>query len=502
MRLKRLQGALGRMGGLGVPVQWRRKGVTVVACVLALVTGAGSATAWGAPVPGGAPTPASQIADLVASIADTDQQVADLERAAASRREGVNRSLVDLQSARDAGRLAAVAAGGARDQLSTATAQVRAAQVRFDGLIKDLYRQGSSSSATELLVADDPAALVDRSAVISRITAAQRVVVEDVKRRRNDAANRSAIAAVTVRTARRAVDDVRRQQRAAQQAMDSAVSAIRAQQTRRVSLESDRAAAVVALAKLRPSRPAPPVPGVAKRSTVAGTPQVPASTDAPAGTAPAGRDTIAAVRDAAAKLAANVVQQALAAVVASLTRPHTDINGSQQPDASRTDPAAAGAAPAAPTGPSVDGVPPEATAGPAAVETAVNRAMSQLGVPYSWGGGNASGPTVGVRDGGVADSFGDYNKVGFDCSGLMMYAFAGAGISLPHYSGYQYTAGRQVPLAQMQRGDLIFYGTNASEHESMYLGDGTMIEAPQSGDVVKISPVRTNGAMPYVVRLL
>ena len=69
-----------------------------------------------------------------------------------------------------------------------------------------------------------------------------------------------------------------------------------------------------------------------------------------------------------------------------------------------------------------------------------------------------TGPTRGIRDGGVADSYGDFNKVGFDCSGLMIYAFAGIGISLPHYTGYQYTAGTQVPSSEMKRGDMIFYG--------------------------------------------
>ncbi|ANZ25213.1 Rpf-interacting protein [Rhodococcus sp. WB1] len=140
--------------------------------------------------------------------------------------------------------------------------------------------------------------------------------------------------------------------------------------------------------------------------------------------------------------------------------------------------------------------------GTAAVETVIDRAMSQIGVPYAWGGGDENGPTLGIRDGGVADSYGDYNKVGFDCSGLMIYAFAGIGISLPHYTGYQYTAGEQVPSAEMRRGDMIFYGPNASQHVGLYLGDGQMIEAPQSGSHVKISPVRWDGMTPYVVRMV
>ena len=138
----------------------------------------------------------------------------------------------------------------------------------------------------------------------------------------------------------------------------------------------------------------------------------------------------------------------------------------------------------------------------AKIEAVIARAKSQIGMPYAWGGGDANGPTKGIRDGGVADSFGDYNKVGFDCSGLTMYAFAGAGISLPHYTGYQYQKGTQVPASEMQRGDLIFYGPGASQHVAIYLGDGTMIEAPQSGSNVQISPVRWSGMTPNVVRLL
>lgn len=138
----------------------------------------------------------------------------------------------------------------------------------------------------------------------------------------------------------------------------------------------------------------------------------------------------------------------------------------------------------------------------AKIEAVIARAKSQIGMPYAWGGGNANGPTKGIRDGGVADSYGDYNKVGFDCSGLTMYAFAGAGISLPHYTGYQYQKGTQVPASEMQRGDLIFYGPGASQHVAIYLGDGTMIEAPQSGSNVQISPVRWSGMTPNVVRLL
>ncbi|MFD5830571.1 NlpC/P60 family protein, partial [Lentzea sp. NPDC060358] len=136
------------------------------------------------------------------------------------------------------------------------------------------------------------------------------------------------------------------------------------------------------------------------------------------------------------------------------------------------------------------------------VQTVINRALAQRGVIYAWGGGNHYGPTYGVRDGGVADSYGDYAKIGFDCSGLMMYAFAGAGVYLPHYSGYQYTSGRRVPLSQMAPGDMIFWGPGGGTHVALYLGGGMMVEAPHSGAVVRISPVRYGGIMPFVTRML
>lgn len=146
------------------------------------------------------------------------------------------------------------------------------------------------------------------------------------------------------------------------------------------------------------------------------------------------------------------------------------------------------------------------TATSGSAETRINaviaRAQSQLGVRYSWGGGNYYGPTVGIRDGGVADQYGDYAHAGFDCSGLVLYAFYIAGFKLPHYTGAQYQSGTQYPASQMKRGDLIFYGPNASQHVAIYLGNDQMIEAPESGSVVKISPVRYGGMTPNVVRLI
>ena len=132
--------------------------------------------------------------------------------------------------------------------------------------------------------------------------------------------------------------------------------------------------------------------------------------------------------------------------------------------------------------------------GPQAIEYVIRRAGSQMGVPYSWGGGSLTGPTAGVDDGA--------STVGFDCSGLMRYAFAGVGVLIPRFSGDQYNAGRHVPPSEAKRGDLIFYGPGGSQHVTLYLGNGQMLEAQQDGVPVKVSRVRTSGMTPFVVRYI
>ena len=126
------------------------------------------------------------------------------------------------------------------------------------------------------------------------------------------------------------------------------------------------------------------------------------------------------------------------------------------------------------------------------VKLVLDRALSQLGVVYAWGGGDEDGPTLGIRDGGVADSYGDFDKVGFDCSGLMIYAFAGIGKGSPHYSGYQSDAGHAgaARRPQARRHAVLGRRRGQPHHVALYLGDDQMVEAPESGKVVRIAPVR------------
>jgi peptidoglycan DL-endopeptidase RipB len=129
-----------------------------------------------------------------------------------------------------------------------------------------------------------------------------------------------------------------------------------------------------------------------------------------------------------------------------------------------------------------------------AIEYAIKRAGSQMGVPYSWGGGTLDGPSKGVDSGA--------NTVGFDCSGLTRYAFAGVGVLIPRFSGDQYNAGRHIPPNEARRGDLIFYGPGGSQHVTMYLGNGQMLEASGSAGKVTVSPVRKPGMTPFLTRII
>ncbi|SDJ11035.1 Cell wall-associated hydrolase, NlpC family [Frankineae bacterium MT45] len=131
---------------------------------------------------------------------------------------------------------------------------------------------------------------------------------------------------------------------------------------------------------------------------------------------------------------------------------------------------------------------------PAAGQTAVNRALRWLGTPYSWAGGGLSGPTLGVAV--DSDSAHDGSIVGFDCSGLMMYAWAPY-LTLTHNAAEQYVeAGSVHPsTADLMPGDMLFWspagGAANISHVAMYIGDGNVVQAPHSGDVIKITPMNS-----------
>jgi hypothetical protein len=111
-------------------------------------------------------------------------------------------------------------------------------------------------------------------------------------------------------------------------------------------------------------------------------------------------------------------------------------------------------------------------AGPVA-RAAVRWALAQLGDPYQWG---AAGPDR------------------FDCSGLTSSAYRAAGVTIPRVSRAQWGAGPHVAVDRLLPGDLIFYGDNPSNpasihHVGMYIGNGLMVHAPHTGDVVRVASI-------------
>jgi cell wall-associated NlpC family hydrolase len=165
-----------------------------------------------------------------------------------------------------------------------------------------------------------------------------------------------------------------------------------------------------------------------------------------------------------------------------------------------------------------------------AINYVIQRALSQRGVPYAYGGGNVAGPSLGtaavdtpapVADPalGAAPASGPVgltglnlspvaspvaeprvSRVGFDSSGLVVYAFAGAGIKMPRSSGEQYKVGQKVLPSEALPGDLIFYGPEGSQSVALFIGNGQMIEA--TDPAVTVSPVRTSGMTPYLTRII
>ncbi|MEO9202750.1 MAG: NlpC/P60 family protein, partial [Mycobacterium sp.] len=103
--------------------------------------------------------------------------------------------------------------------------------------------------------------------------------------------------------------------------------------------------------------------------------------------------------------------------------------------------------------------------------TAVQAALTQVGSPYVWGGAAPGG---------------------FDCSGLVMWAFHQAGISLPHSSQAQANGGQGVSLSDLQPGDVLTFYSDAS-HSGIYVGDGMMIHSSTYGQPVRVVPMNSSG---------
>jgi cell wall-associated NlpC family hydrolase len=425
------------------------------------------------------------IAGLVAAVADANQKLQDLGAQIQAQQESVNKSLVDVQAARDNAATAQADVDARQAELTGANDAIAAAQKRFNTFAASMYVNGPSAS---YLTATDPAQMLDAASTGQALAISSQQALGDLQRARTDLVNRESSAREAKLNADQAVLD-------AQSSQDSAVAALtQAQDTfknQQADLDRLTAARAAAQAKLDQAR---------EWSAPAGSAATPAAHAVPAGpdanwdrdpnaAASAGKWDTAWDPTLPAIPSAFVSGDPVAIINAILGIGQTSMQVTQQ--MGRNFLQSIGLLPTE-SGFTNGAIP--RVYGRQATEYVINRGLAVRGTPYSWGGGNAAGASRGIDSGA--------GTVGFDCSGLMLYMFAGVGIKLDHYSGSQYNAGRKVPSSQMRRGDMIFYGPNASQHVAMYLGDGQMLEAPYTGSTVKVSPVRTSGMTPYVTRLI
>ena len=388
---------------------------------------------------------AGQVGQLANQLAQAQTRLQDLQDEVELKQEDANKAMVDLQAAQDAAAGARAAAGSAQIGARAAADAVDQLRGQVDQFVAGSFAQGSAlGSVSAYFGATSPKDVLERQRLLAAISTSQLDVLDRMREAQVQQANADSLARAALVAAQQKADAAAAAKRAVDAAVQAAVAASRDQATQAAQLQGQQNSLQAQL--------------TAAQATVGGL-----------------RAQRAQYQSWLAAKQAEDARNAAAAQAA----------------AGRGRGAGGG------RGVTVRG----------SVAAVIARAMAEIGMPYAWGGGNADGPTYGIHDGGVADMYGDYAKIGFDCSGLMVYAYAAAGIYLPHYSGYQYTAGGHVPVSGIQPGDLLFYSSDGApdgiHHVTMYVGGGQMIEAYESGTTIRVTPVRYyGGLLPYATRLL
>ena len=432
------------------------------------------------------PSSPSTIGALVAAVANANQKLQELGAAVQAEQESVNKAIVDVETARDNAAAARLEVDASRRAVDDSSAAITSAQQRFDTFAASTYVNGPSSS---YLTAADPAEILNTASVGQTLAASAQQVIANLQRARTEQVNKESAARLAKQKADQAAVDAQASQDAAVSALTSAQQTFRDQQGQLDQLTAERNAAQAKLAEARTwsaSASGQPKPAA---------PQSNPSADwdrAPTAPAPAAGNWDVSLWDPTLPAIPSAFVSGDPIAIINTVLGISSTSAQYTADMGRNFLRKLGILPT-PSGYTNNGAIPRVY-GRQASEYVIQRAGSQMGVPYSWGGGNAAGASRGIDSGA--------NTVGFDCSGLILYAFAGVGIKLPHYSGAQYDLGRKIPSSQMRRGDVIFYGPGGSQHVTLYLGNNQMLEAPYTGSHVKVSPVRTSGMTPYVVRYI
>lgn len=459
----------------------RRCARVSVACAIASALIAG-----GAPIAGADPAPpvipsAAQVAAAASAATDAASAAAAIDAQLADARA----SLSDVQ---DRAELAAQAynqgqelldqrqaeSASAAQAAADAQAQADVAQLALSRYAAEIFQGGGGLGQLDVFFGGSPGEVLDRAAGleavgderarIMREADAAQALAQTARTAAAEAADRQAQAAADLQAR---LSQAQADQAAAADAavalqtqQDQALVTLAALRKTSVQLEKDRQAGLAAQEQARIEaenrrKAAEAAAKAAAEAAAKAAAEAAAKAAAEAAARAAAQAAAKAAADAAAKAAAD------AAAKAVVTKPKATATPTPSPTTGNPSPTTT------PSDPATVNPPPAPSAGVAAV---IAFARAQLGEPYVWA---AAGPNT------------------WDCSGLTMMAWRQAGVSLGHYTGTQYDQTARVAIADLRPGDLVFFGYSVAgiHHVGLYIGNGQMIHAPQTGDVVKISSI-------------
>ena len=413
---------------------------------LVVATGAALALVMSMPIVSAQADPvypsAGQVDAAKAAAGDKAAQVAAIQAQLLASNARLDEVQKSADVANEKSNLARILLQQATDAAKAAGVRAAAAQQTADIASDKLgqfaaatYMQGGSLGQLEaFLSSKGPQEVLDRAAGIK--------VISDIRSRIMQDANASSVVAGALR---RAAAQAEAQQLAAAQVAESARAAAQAVVTsaaaETASIGAQQGAMIVQLASLRST-------SVALETQR--------------------QNGLKAEADARAAAAAQAVSKAQAANAAAQRQAAAEAERLRKLAANQPVNPAPGPSPSPPA--------PVPTRG--GVAAVIAFAKAQIGDPYEWG---AAGPST------------------WDCSGLTMMAWARAGVNLSHYTGYQWAETTRVPISDLQPGDLVFYGDSGptSHHMALYVGNGQMIEAPQTGSFVRYASIWRSDLLPY-----
>lgn len=382
---------------------------------------------------------AEQIGETEAELATANAQLDTLNANAELRVEAYNAAQVKLAAAQQGVTVAQAA-------LVTAKANRSKAQIAMNQFAADSYRGASNvGQISALITSGSPEEFANKEATLAAIARHEQGII-NLMRQAEAAQNDAQKAADT------ALSDQQRASADAEKAKNAAIQAVNDQSSQVTQIQSSESTLNAQLAVLK---------GTAKNLA-----------DARA----QGLAEIAAEQAAARKAAAEAKarQEQLAKEAAEQAKQQGSDgsgNGSGSGDSSN------------PPLDAVDAGQGHSISTAAQRATAVAFAESKIGLWYRWAGAGEIGPTVTDQ--------GTQNLPGYDCSGLTMRAYQAAGILIGHYTGSQWDDGMHVAKSDLVPGDLVFFATNINDpstihHVGIYIGNGQMVDAPQTGEQIGI----------------